>query len=721
MLATHGNFDETLNLINLHTYSKGEREMLTLVLGQKLRYAEPLKIDRYHINVTINNQLAVTKMKQTFTNPNEFEVSGQYIFPVSDDVALSNFALSVNGEPFTGKLLPHEDSRRIYRSSVRAGHNLGLVDHFGKRVFVADVPNITANSRLNIEFEYSQIISVENDLVKYSHPLSLAKSASGPIADLAINMEIESDHELRTINSVSHELNIERENDHHVHISYEGNDIEPDDDFQCDYSISDDDFGITLLTHRADENEDGYFMLLVSPKYEVKKTDIIEKDFIFVLDHSGSMMGRKIEQAKDALCFCVNNLNEGDRFNLILFNTEITSFADRLNRQEGLFKSEILYHSEAKSDHLIDMRDGRDKAIAFIEGIEAGGGTNINAALLAALSEKPDPNRPRIIVFLTDGCPTVGLRNTEQILKNVAQANENQSRIFVFGVGNDVNKHLLDKLAADNGGTRNHVKPNNDIEVAVSSLFREMNEPVLVNVELDFGQIITKELTPMSLPDMFCETQLMLLGRYEGHGDAVLKLSGAIGSEQQEFSKNVNFAELETGNDHLPQLWAQRRVAELVDQAALNGYSEELRREIERISKEYDVITEDTHFRFAEDGSGERQLQFNIHKAYDPSRPNEEIIERSIRMEERKYARSIRQTDDIRYIGNKAFYRKDRMWVDTKHDEQSERKIVEFGSDAYFDLARQSHDLARCLKLSHSMIICHEGVSYEITLPKKSS
>ena len=613
--------------------------MLTLTsLEQRSGNVEPFKIERYHINATINNQLAVTKIEQTIINPMDFEVSGQYIFPVSDDVALSNFALSINGEPFTGRLLPPHESHRICRAIVRTGHNLGLVEHIRKRAFVADVPNIRANNRLNIEFEYSQIISVENDLVKYSYPLSIAKSASGPITDLSINMEIESELELRTINSTSHEVDIVRKNDHQVQIHFVGNDIEPDDDFQCNYSISDDNFGITILTHRADEIEDGYFMLLVSPKYEIKKTDIIEKDFIFVLDRSGSMMGHKVEQAKEALRFCVNTLNEGDRFNLILFNTEITSFADILNRQDGSHDNQPPYHSQTMSDHLIDMRDGRDKAIAFINGIEAKGGTNINAALLTALSEKPNPKRPRITVFLTDGCPTAGVISPEQILKNVAQANENQSRIFVFGVGNDVNVHLLDKLAADNGGIRNYVKPHENIETAVSSLFRKINEPVLMNVKLDFGQIFTKELTPKNTPDLFCESQLMLLGRYEGHGDAVIKLSGAIRDEQHEFSKKVTFAELETSNDHLPQLWAQRRVAELVDQAALNGYTEELHREIERISKEYDVVTEDTSFVTAVDGSYARQYVSNIQRAYDPDIPQEDIIERSIIMEQRKHA-----------------------------------------------------------------------------------
>ena len=447
--------------------------------------------------------------------------------------------------------------------------NRAILEHIGTRAFVVNVPGIPANSERRIQFEYSQIISANSDLTKYTYPLSLAKSASAPIRNLHVEMEIESNHELRAIHSPSYEVTIDRKDDHHVRVSYEGMDVDPDDDFLCYYSVSDDNFGITLLTHRADEKEDGYLMLLVSPKYEVKQTEIVEKDFIFVLDRSGSMARRKIEQAKAALRYCVQNLNDGDRFNLILFNEDITSLADRLNRGEEWFGGERWPDATALSDKLIDVKNGREEAFAFIEGIDGRGMTNINDALRTVLAEKPDPNRPRIIVFLTDGCPTVGVTNAAQILENVAKANRNLSRIFVFGVGYDINDHLLDKMAADNGGTRNYVTPNENIEDAVSSLFRKMNEPVLVDVGINFGQIITKALTPKNLPDMFREEQLTLLGRYEGHGDTVLKLRGIIGSEQYEFSKNAHFSELEPDHDYLPHLWAQRRIAELVDQAAL--------------------------------------------------------------------------------------------------------------------------------------------------------
>ena len=697
--------------------------MLTIV---SLEHAEgraiPLKIDRHHIKIGIKNQLATTKVDQIFGNLNSFDVNGIYIFPVPEDAVVSNLALSIDGESVNGELLSQEQSYRIYRDSARYGDNKAILEHLGTQAFVVKVPGIPASGERRIQFEYSQVVSADSDLIKYTYPLSLAKSASGLIGNLHIEMEIESDHELRAIHSPSYEVTIDRKDDHRVRVSYEGTDVDTDEDLLCLYEVSDDNFGITLLTHRADEKEEGFFMVTVVPKYAVEQTEIIEKDFIFVLDRSGSMAGRKVAQAKEALRYCVQNLNDGDRFNLILFNADITSLADRLNRGEEWFGGERWRDATVLSDKLIDVKNGREKAFAFIDGIEGRGGTNINDALRTALAEKPDPKRPRIIVFLTDGQPTVGVTNPAQILENVGKANRNLSRIFVFGVGYDVNDHLLDKMAADNGGTRNYVTPNEDIEAAVSTLFRKMNEPVLVDVGINFGGIITKELTPKNVPDLFREEQLTILGRYEGHGDTVLKLRGIIGNERHEFSKEVHFSELETDNDFLPHLWAQGRIAELVDQAALGDRSDELYKEIKRLSEKYGIPTPYTSFVDADDGSLRKMSDDSrISDAYTEAISIPERIKINTQIEEQKYARHRIQDANTRYIGRKAFHRLGSMWVDSEYDGTSERKKIEFGSKDYYELLNHFPELARYAKLAKdaiTMIICYKDVNYEITPPK---
>ena len=284
----------------------------------------------------------------------------------------------------------------------------------------------------------------------------------------------------------------------------------------------------------------------------------------------------------------------------------------------------------------------------------------------------------------------------------------------------DINDHLLDKMAADNGGTRNYVTPNEDIEVAVSSLVRKMNEPVLVDVGINFGQIITKELTPKNLPDLFREEQLTILGRYEGHGDTVLKFRGIISSERHEFSKDVHFSALEPDNDFLPHLWAQRRVAELVDEAALNGESRELRAEIERLSKKYGILTPYTSFVDTDDGSLGKRYDSRISDAYTEAIPMSERIINTREMEARKSARSRMQHADTRYIGRKTFHRHRKIWVDTEYDGTSERQKIEFDSEAYYELLNHFPELARYSKLAKdaiTMIICYKDVNYEIIPP----
>lgn len=694
--------------------------MLTLFRNEEHGgYRSQLEINQYRIKIAINNQLASIEIKQTFTNRNNSEMDGLYIFPVSDDTALSNLALSIDGKPTNGRLLSESESRRIYRTCADNG-NSAFLEHQGSKAYIVEVPSIPANSTQLFELEYSQIIDIDSDLAQYTYPLSLAKYGDRRIEDLTVEMIIESDTELRTVYSPSHEVEINRNDDKNIHIQYTDQHFDPDEDFQCFYSVSNDDFGMTVLTHRAEGDEDGYFMLQVSPKYDTQKTEVIEKDFIFVLDHSGSMAGQKVEQAKEALKYCVNSLNEGDRFNLILFNTHITSLSNRLNGHEEWIGSEpMTSYKKGMSNQLITVKDGREKAIAFIDGIHGTGGTNINDALLTALSDKPDPERPRIIVFLTDGCPTVGETNDAAILKNIAKANDNQSRLFVFGVGYDVNVRLLDKLAEDNGGTRNYVEPDENIEVAVSSLFNKMNEPVLVDVALNFGDITAKDLAPSKLPDLFRGEQLTLFGRYESHGDTTLKLRGSISSEQQEFTKTVQFKEIENENDFLPTLWATRRIAELVDDAALNGYNDEIRKEIERLSKEYDVVTPHTEFHELNDGTYRRNLRLNIHQAYAPGKEVSESIRHSREMTLTKEREHLLHDVDKKHVGRKAFHRQNGIWVDSSYDGVSDRKEIEYGSEEYFDLAGKSSELAKGLKLGLPIIICHTGINYEIIEPKK--
>lgn len=550
-----------------------------MLVVTRLQYGDeraiPLRISSYQIDVEIKNQFSSTEIKQVFVNPNNFEVDGVYIFPLADDAMISGIAFSINDRYVRGKILTADQARYVYMESAKHAENKPVLKYIGTRAYVVSVSRIPAKDELQIRFIYSQMLSVASVFAKYTHPVSLAKAAQACIENFRVNINMKSDLDIQRICLPSHGIVV----DNKWWIDYAETDLNPDRDFSFEYTVSDPRFGIGLIAHRTPADSVGFFKLFISPRYENQIPAISPKKFIFVLDRSENMAGEKIRRAKEVLRKSIYNLTFRDGFNILACNDDIASLNTN-NEGEELFAPVVF-------DNFFDVRHERKRALAFIENIEASGEKNINDALLTALNG----NRQRIIVFLTDD--GTGAMNAPRILENIAEANADQTRIFVIGVGDGPNVLFLDKLAVDNGGTYRHLEPNEDIEVAVSSLFREINDPVLTNIKIDFGDIAVEDVHPhpQELPDLFSHEQLTLVGRYRGHGDTSLKLRGFINGKEHEFTKDVHFREFESRFDFLPHLWAQVKVKALEDEVEQSESNSELIKEIKRLSKAYGVLT----------------------------------------------------------------------------------------------------------------------------------
>jgi Ca-activated chloride channel homolog len=339
---------------------------------------------------------------------------------------------------------------------------------------------------------------------------------------------------------------------------------------------------VHLLTHKK-EGEDGWFLLLASPGADVMKTkDVNPKDVVFVLDTSGSMAGKKLEQAKKALAFCVENLNDTDQFEIVRFSTE----------------------SDPLFEKLVDAsRGNRDKANEFIKGLKPIGGTAIADSLDRALKMKPSgTSRPFVVVFLTDGKPTIGETDEDRIVAQVARDQSAATRIFCFGIGTDINTHLLDKITERTRAASQFVLPEEDLEVKVSNFFTKIKEPLLTNLKLEFpGSVRVTKLYPNPLPDLFRGDQLVLAGRYSGDGDGDLVLDGTLNGQPKRMTHRVKFAGREYGNEFIAQLWALRRVGWLLDEVRLRGENKELRDEIVDLARRYAIVTPYTSYLIVED------------------------------------------------------------------------------------------------------------------------
>jgi len=289
----------------------------------------PLSIKYHHVEVEINNQVTTTKVDQVFLNENNQDLEGIYIFPIPKDASISNFVMYVDGKPIKGEILDKNKARSIYDDIVRQMKDPALLEYIDRGAFRVSIYPIPARGEKRIQLEYSEVLKYDIGLCKYVYPLNTEKFSARPIPSVTVSVNIKSDNPIKSVYSPSHEIDISRKNDNEVKLAYEASNVKPDKDFELYYSISAKDFGLNLLSYH-EKGEDGFFMLLIAPKYETTSEEVIEKDLIFVLDKSGSMQGEKIDQAKDALKFCVRGLRENDRFSIIAFSTDVNELEGSL-------------------------------------------------------------------------------------------------------------------------------------------------------------------------------------------------------------------------------------------------------------------------------------------------------------------------------------------------------------------------------------------------------
>lgn len=548
----------------------------------------PLEVVYHHVTVQIDGQVATTSVDQEFYNPNPAQLEGTYLFPVPKGAQIDKFQMDIGGKMVAAELLSADKARKIYEDIVRRAKDPALLEYADRDVFKVRVFPIEAHGKKRIKLSYTEVLKVDAGLVGYVYPLNTEKFSAKPIKDLSLKVELQSDRPLKAIYSPSHKVEIKRHGAQRATVGFEASDTHPDTDFALYFALEKDELGVNLVTHKTD-SEDGYFMLLVSPGVDDKAKRVMPKDVAFVLDTSGSMAGKKLEQAKRALEFCVENLNDEDRFQLIRFSTEVEPLFD------GLVAAD---------------KHNRKRAGDYIKELKPIGGTAIDEALHQALvlqsregeTRYKSTGRPFVIIFLTDGKPTIGNTDENQIVEHVKHANGDRTRVFCFGIGTDVNTHLLDKITEETRAFSQYVLPEEDLEVKVSNFFSKIKEPVLADPVLRFtGEVRVTKLYPAPLPDVFRGDQLVLVGRFSGRGDSAVVLEGNVDGARREFTYEVSFPRREDAHEFIPRLWATRRVGYLLDEIRLHGENSELKDEVTDLARKYGIVTPYTAYLIVED------------------------------------------------------------------------------------------------------------------------
>ncbi len=531
------------------------------------------------VTVNIQEQVATTTVKHTFENKRDEIIDINYFIPLPVEASVTGFSVFKGGEWHEYSLV--EGGRNQGDTTGESKEIPGLNKYLGENSFSIKIDSIFPNEVDTIKLEYTEFLPYDMGVVTYYYPLyTPPEFISSVLSTLNIDISLHSSRKILEVSSPFFSAEIQQIDSFNYTISYSNENFIPDTNFIIQYRLSQKGIGVYLYTYR-DAEKDGYYMIILEPSQLLEPDSTVPKNFVFVFDRSGSMDGVKIQQAKDAAIYCIDSLVSHDYFNVIRYNYRIdTCF------------TEIV---QATQENKSIARD-------WIENTEATGGTDINDALLTALDQWVEEGIENQIIFLTDGLPTVGETNTEQILQNVKEANDKDFRIFCFGVGNDVDGRFLERLSFENNGITVLVREDQSVDSAVAYLFDRIAFPVMSNPHIDYGSIETYDIYPPEIPSIAYGSQVLIFGRYKNSGRTDISVTGkAKGKDTTITLEDADFPQLDTTWKFLPRSWAKSKIDYWIRWMKAYGEVDSIIKMIVDLSLEYGILTPYTHY---EDTSG---------------------------------------------------------------------------------------------------------------------
>ncbi len=636
------------------------------------------------------------KVHETIAGPPQRRaVSGLIPLPKQADLGSVVVSAGQPNEPSRRRLaavaLDTTAAQRLYESVARQTGSTRILAWTGRPVLV--VPELQLDGETELCCEFTASIAERDGLYGLTCPLPITAWASGPVERLSLAITVRGPQPLRTIFSPTHEVEVSRQGWREAAVRLKQDRWAGDDELRLLWVADRDPLGLRVLAYRAPEDEDGYFMLVGNPTGGEQAEQPLPKDVLFVLDISGSMRGEKLEQARAAIAYCLQQLQPDDRFNIIAFGTQVVSFQDA---------------PAASSERLVA------EAAVFLDELVATGRTNIEGALLKTLAGQAGDGRPRMAIFLTDGTPTAGELVPEKIVEQVQQANASNTRIFVLGVGHDVNAHLLDKLAEVTGGSSQYVEPNQEIDAQVAALYDRLAHPVLNDVAVDFGGLRTHSVYPQQLGVLFRGSEIMIAGRYRDGGPHEFSISGTLAGRAIKYGCRVDLPIRpgEAEYEFVAPLWAARKIGYLLQELRLHGQNQELIAEVVRLSKQFGIVTEYTQF-LAESGGTftteaavaqarvqleqanvQQAGQWAVNQAFNDQGLQTRKVAGNAANTYRDRRGNVVGADSVKQIGGRVFYLRDGQWIDGDEAGNRQQRVVKLFSPEYFELLRANADFA---------------------------
>ncbi|MBN2137687.1 MAG: VWA domain-containing protein [Sedimentisphaerales bacterium] len=667
-----------------------------------------IAITDVEVLVDIIESTATTTIEIRLQNTSNRSQEAELVVPVPDGAVIRGFAYDGPGGMITAEVLAKEEARRIYQQLVSKIRDPALAEFIGYNLIRSSVFPVEAHGKQKVRLTYEHLLEADGDRVDYVLPRTESLEYAVP---WKVRANIKAKRAISTVYSASHKLQIERQSDKEMTVKIATEAEKNPGAFRLSYLVQADGVTASMFAYPDEKLSGGYFLLLAGlPAEELKHIGdpAIKREVTLVIDRSGSMRNEKIEQVKEAALQIIAGLKDGESFNIIVYNNTVQWFSPK---------------------PVVKDRENSKAVTAYIGGITAAGGTNIHDALKAALDQEPTDGVLPIVLFLTDGLPTVGNTSEIAIRELVTKSNPHKRRVFTFGVGVDVNAPLLEKVAEASRARAEFVLPKEDVEVKVGKVFKRLTGPVLADGKLevvkDSGEPAvgrTMDILPGQLPDLFEGDQLVLLGRYIGTEPITFRISGNYMGKQRQFKFAFDFDKADKRNGFVSRLWASRKIGELIDAVRQMGADsavskddpkvKELVDEIVRLSTEFGILTEYTAF-LAREGTNLgneaevlREASISLESRAMQSRTGFGGVNQSYNLSQYKMQDSLNMRNDyfdsnmnrvsissVQQVNDRVYYRRGGRWVDSslvkKESEVQPDRIVEFGTGEYMELAER--------------------------------
>ena len=677
---------------------------------------------RSEVSVRVEGRVAEVVVSEWFRNRGGRVAEGDYLYPLPGEAVFQGFSLFQGDAELRGEIMDAEQARRIYEEIVRRRLDPALIELAGHGLLRARIFPIEPGQERRVTLRYTQVLERAGNALQLVYAGAVrGGTQTGTVAHeqqtrpatepVRTRFELVIDEPGRFLEpfSPTHALRVRRERERMT--------VTVEEELAGRLSIfmpmSGEAVGLSVATHRP-AGEDGYFMLTLSPD---RSSEAVQpRDVTVVLDVSGSMSGEKIEQARAALRELLGTLGRDDRFRLIAFSNSVRMY----------------------SDDWADARRARiDDAREWVSRLAADGGTNIGAALDEAFRLESPANRLPVVIFLTDGLPSVGEQSPER-LADRAESEAGRRRIFAFGVGHDVNTHLLDRLGEAGRGDTDYVEPGESVERVISLLAAKIRHPVLTDLHLDDAPVELTEVYPVRLPDVFAGQELVVFGRYRGDGEGRMTVGGRRAGERVGFATRAVFQRHTEANAYIPRLWASRKLGHLQRQIWTEGQTPGLVEEIREVALRYGLPSPYTSYLVQEPGVvADRPMlgvggrggaggstpaappapsmatgQAAVRSAQEARRMREADSMEKLRRAEAEMADEVASAGTgARMVAGRLFRLQDGVWTDLAHRQNARTVRVKAFSRAYFDLLGALPELRAVLAELDSVLVAGGEVS----------